>query len=341
MGRQGEGAGPRSFPHPRRAAPGRTAVAIAPVHANAPTQDFVWRLVSARCRRTGQPAIAVDVLASTHAFRPPSQPSCPAQIREAVSDETLGRVVARRNRRRRGRQGPGGAGVCYDQRRVVEKALGGLRSGKGGREALGGAAVWQSGKKGLGDQALGSQRSVTIRGGWPIRLWAAGLPTAIDAGMADRARGCARPKASQADGQTSGAGAGQGRRRPRSPARAKSQLTRPSGGSGQASAMILGGAQNRALAPEQPARPPPTLVEDGRCCRWDGAVELGPPPGGRPAVEVGRRSGRFSSAPLARATGGGIASRRRRSRGLWLPERLSSARRAVRSSGSPSAPAAR
>ena len=137
MGRQGEGAGPRSFPHPRRAAPGRTAVAIAPVHANAPTQDFVWRLVSARCRRTGQPAIAVDVLASTHAFRPPSQPSCPAQIREAVGRRDPGQ-----------RRCPPQSATSWPTR--SGRCRGRLRSATGSREGSGRLTISEGGREGPG-----------------------------------------------------------------------------------------------------------------------------------------------------------------------------------------------
>ena len=219
MGRQGEGAGPRSFPHPRRAAPGRTAVAIAPVHANAPTQDFVWRLVSARCRRTGQPAIAVDVLASTHAFRPPLTAQLPGA--------NQGRSWATRL----------GQGRCPPQPATSWPTRSGrcrglLRSAKGSREGSGRLTIregWP--RRPWAAQLSGNQG----RKGWATKLWAAsgllqsgeggrsgsgqrGLPTAIDDGMGDRARGCARSKASQADGQTSGrwsrAKAGDARARP-------------------------------------------------------------------------------------------------------------------------------
>ena len=338
MGRQGEGAGPRSFPHPRRAAPGRTAVAIAPVHANAPTQDFVWRLVSARCRRTGQPAIAVDVLASTHAFRPPLTAQLPG-ANQGSSWATRARAASLPAQpatswpTRSGR-----CRVCYDQRRESE----GSGGDQEGPEPWAAQLSGNQGRKGWATKLWAASGLLQSGKGGRSRLWAAGLPAAIDAGMGDRARGCARPKASQADGQTSGrwsrAKAGDARARPPGQRRELNQaLWRRSG----TSAMIFGGAQNRALAPEQPARPPPTLVEDGRCCRWDGAVELGPPLEGDRRWRSVAGAADFSSAPLEGQPAAGSSARRRRSRGLWLPERLSSARRAVRSSGSPSAPAAR
>ena len=134
MGRQGEGAGPRSFPHPRRAASGRTAVAIAPVHASAPMQDFVWRLVPARCRRTGQPAIAVDVLASTHAFRPPLTAQLPGANQKEWGDEApSGAAVWQSGKEGLGDQAPGSQRLSQSGR-VADNALGSAVAGKGGRQ---------------------------------------------------------------------------------------------------------------------------------------------------------------------------------------------------------------
>ena len=189
MGRQGEGAGPRSFPHPRRAAPGRTAVAIAPVHANAPTQDFVWRLVSARCRRTGQPAIAVDVLASTHAFRPPLTAQLPGANQKEWGDEA-----------------PGGAAVWQSGKERVGRPSSGQPASvairEGGRQRSGQRGCGKGGRQGPRQRRCPPQ-SMTA---WPIGLAGAlaqrhrkrtGRPAAAGAGQRPATPALARPGKTQ------------------------------------------------------------------------------------------------------------------------------------------------
>jgi hypothetical protein len=331
MDRQGEGGGQRRSPHPTgMALQGRCR--SDPAWLTGRHRISFGARVSSWSPGWREPGIAVHVLvylASTH----PSQPIGPPIRKE--SDETLGSDVARRNRRHRARRWPGGAAFCYDQRRVIVKALGGLRSGRVAEKTPGDAAVWQSGKGRA--TALRAASLCRNQRAWPRRPWATQPVWQAGKGLGDRARSAQplsqsgarkgpgqRPFACRNRRQRRRAGppgrslkgilkrwhrpaaaaAGQG---PATPVRArpgKSKLSRPSGASGT-STMTLAARRSAPRRPEQPARPPPILVEGGRCCRWDGSVELSPPL----ERDRWRRSVAVAadfSGPL-RATGGAIA----------------------------------